>query len=274
LCPGQEQGGMRGSSLVGLLFLCCVTAVPDRAELRALSGCSLRDFPKLSEAVLQPELNRFKNFAVFFDRDDAMYLRLLEENREVERVPVTEDMGVEEILALLKTRGLTLIPNDAFVAEIKDGAALAQFEWGGDRLVVFQVSALRAVAAKHAEKVKGELATFEDPEKQKAVSVWLKNFPQVKAVHTGTSILLLSSYSRLISFLRRVFRRCNVLLESKRQSAVVARSGQISVGQGRASVWERLRRARGRAAARTSVQFGGACAGAVDAAADGQAEAD
>ncbi len=178
---------MRVSVLFALAFLCCVTAAPDRAELRVMSGCSLRAYPKLSEAVVQPALNRFKNLDVSFDRDEDMYVRLLEQNREVERVPLTEDAGVEEVLALLRARGLVLVPREGFVEDIKDDAALAQYETGGDRFVLFQVPALRAVGQKLAEKVKGQLATFASSDKQKAVSAWLKAFPQVKTVHTGKS---------------------------------------------------------------------------------------
>lgn len=170
---------MPGVWVVTLAFLACfVTAVPDRAELRSVSGCSLHAFPKLGQALLEPALNRYKNLEVFFGREDDIVLRLLTENREVDRVVLSEDMGAEEVLALLRARGLVLVPREGFVDEIKEEAALAQFESRGDRFVVFQVPALRAVAAKLAERVRGKLATFENSEQQKAVGAWLKTLPQ------------------------------------------------------------------------------------------------
>ena len=179
---------MQALRVAALAFLvCCVTATPDRAELRSVSGCALNNFPKLGQALLEPALNRYKNLEVFFDRSEESVLLLLAQDREVDRVVLSEDMGVEEVLALLRTRGLVLVPREGFVEEVRDESPLGQFESQGSRFVVFQVPLLRAVAVKLADKFKGKLATFESGDLQKAVSAWLKTFPQVTAVHTGKS---------------------------------------------------------------------------------------
>ncbi len=169
------------------VFAAFAAAVPDRAKLVTSSGCSLSNTPKLKEAVVGAELNRFENLEVVMQKEDAEpHVLFFEGGQQVKREELGGDKNAEEVLAIVRAQGVNLVQRAGFAAELKDEAALGQHMVGEDRFVVFKTPVLRSVAVQLAKRLKGRVATFPDGKTQKGVAEWLQlKHPEAATVHTG-----------------------------------------------------------------------------------------